>query len=375
MVRRAFAAASFVGLVLVGCTALRSAHEEASSDEDAGSSLDASSSSDAGAGDAATCDDTKADPANCGACGHDCLGGVCNAGKCEPRRLLGGSSTPPASLRLFAGLEHAIVLGPSGSLTLVRARGDGQRTVTVPYLNDLTVDVPNQRLIGRVIGTLHEAPLKPGTGPVPAPVFTATPAVSPQQIQAYAMPSTEALLPVMGWEYQNGDERAYLVPAVDGGFTEIGRGMMFDCDTHWSNGSTLLHVGMTGTEIVSRAAVGGAAQTFATAPFQPCSPRAVGTSLYFFTFVAPSYAIVRRPPSGTPLATVATIPEGGDRPALAAGRDHLFWSDGATISRIDATGTTPEVLVEAPARVADLAFADGRLYWALADGSVWTVAE
>jgi hypothetical protein len=28
------------------------------------------------------CTDTQSDPRNCGACGHDCLGGPCNAGKC-----------------------------------------------------------------------------------------------------------------------------------------------------------------------------------------------------------------------------------------------------------------------------------------------------
>lgn len=30
------------------------------------------------------CGDVSADPANCGACGHDCLGGACSAGVCQP---------------------------------------------------------------------------------------------------------------------------------------------------------------------------------------------------------------------------------------------------------------------------------------------------
>lgn len=30
------------------------------------------------------CGDVTTSPKNCGACGHDCLGGVCNAGQCQP---------------------------------------------------------------------------------------------------------------------------------------------------------------------------------------------------------------------------------------------------------------------------------------------------
>jgi hypothetical protein len=33
------------------------------------------------------CEDTQTDPLNCGACGHDCLGGACVAGACQPLAL------------------------------------------------------------------------------------------------------------------------------------------------------------------------------------------------------------------------------------------------------------------------------------------------
>lgn len=42
--------------------------------------------------DAATCDGSfAADPKNCGRCGHDCFGGACDAGACEPATLLAQS--------------------------------------------------------------------------------------------------------------------------------------------------------------------------------------------------------------------------------------------------------------------------------------------
>src|SRR6476659_4574484 len=52
-----------------------------------GSAVDAPSSSDVAidnATDAPCSADLGHDPANCGRCGHDCLGGGCDAGGCEP---------------------------------------------------------------------------------------------------------------------------------------------------------------------------------------------------------------------------------------------------------------------------------------------------
>jgi hypothetical protein len=41
-----------------------------------------------------TCVDVMADAANCGACGHDCLGGSCVEGTCQPVELATGQSSP-----------------------------------------------------------------------------------------------------------------------------------------------------------------------------------------------------------------------------------------------------------------------------------------
>ncbi len=47
-----------------------------------------------GSGGSGGCDDTQTDPSNCGSCNHDCLGGACVAGKCQPVTLASGQTSP-----------------------------------------------------------------------------------------------------------------------------------------------------------------------------------------------------------------------------------------------------------------------------------------
>jgi hypothetical protein len=51
-------------------------------------------SSDGPKGGTPTCTNTMTDSANCGRCGHDCLGGTCTAGKCSPVRLINATGEP-----------------------------------------------------------------------------------------------------------------------------------------------------------------------------------------------------------------------------------------------------------------------------------------
>jgi hypothetical protein len=44
---------------------------------------------------AGTCVDSQNDPKNCGACGHDCLGGDCVSGFCQPQVLVSNAGTSP----------------------------------------------------------------------------------------------------------------------------------------------------------------------------------------------------------------------------------------------------------------------------------------
>lgn len=63
-------------------------------DFDAGQ-VDAAVDANGSEGDAGACiADFKSDPAHCGRCGHDCLGGTCASGKCQPVKLAEGLAVP-----------------------------------------------------------------------------------------------------------------------------------------------------------------------------------------------------------------------------------------------------------------------------------------
>ena len=52
-----------------------------------GAGMDGGSGAGGSAGADSGCGDTTSSPQNCGACGHDCLGGACVLGKCQPVQL------------------------------------------------------------------------------------------------------------------------------------------------------------------------------------------------------------------------------------------------------------------------------------------------
>ena len=89
-------------------------------------------------GGATTCiGDRMTDPANCGACNHDCLGGACVGGACQPTVFVAGES----------GARGVAVVGQTllwtrESASLVRSRPlSGGATTTVITLVDAPTDV------------------------------------------------------------------------------------------------------------------------------------------------------------------------------------------------------------------------------------------
>ncbi len=75
------------------------------------------------------CVDLKADPKNCGTCGHDCLGGTCDIGVCQPVNVVTGQSgleqmTTDGTYLYFTG--HT---APSSGYYVARRRVDASDAV------------------------------------------------------------------------------------------------------------------------------------------------------------------------------------------------------------------------------------------------------
>jgi hypothetical protein len=131
MVRYSLAAMTLVGAG--ACGAFVGEHTSGGENGDAGApdpGADASGTTiDDGGGDAgATCvADLASDPNNCGACNHDCLGGLCDAGECQPVVLVTGE---PGVRGMAASGSRLLFTRESSGLVRMRLL-DGGGTVTI----------------------------------------------------------------------------------------------------------------------------------------------------------------------------------------------------------------------------------------------------
>ncbi len=107
---------------------------EASSD--AGNSFDALEAPDVFVDSPVCAADTKNDPNNCGTCGHDCCGGACTDGICQPRVLASQQSDPSfliADDSYVYWLIDSRTLGPQPfppSVTLIRRADLGKGSIS-----------------------------------------------------------------------------------------------------------------------------------------------------------------------------------------------------------------------------------------------------
>jgi hypothetical protein len=127
-----------ISWLAIGCSLVSSACSSSTSLGPHAAGGDESGGGGAGGG-AAACaasDDHASDPKNCGACGHDCLGGACTNGRCQPFELWkGGRALGP----LFADDAYVYWVTESSNgvidcprVNLVRAPKFGETTVAHP---------------------------------------------------------------------------------------------------------------------------------------------------------------------------------------------------------------------------------------------------
>jgi hypothetical protein len=132
-------------------------------------------------GGAGPCGDTQKDPHNCGVCGHDCQGGPCVAGTCQPCILATGQNNDIRSIAIDSDhlyfSEEVFGALPTSSYSYVRKvplAGGGITTLVsgIQYINTVAVDGTALYFLqyyGTSSGSVQSVPLSGGS-----PSFLAT---------------------------------------------------------------------------------------------------------------------------------------------------------------------------------------------------------
>jgi hypothetical protein len=110
----------------------------------------------------AVCADLQTDPMNCGACGHDCLGGACIAGVCQPVVLTTGQ---PDLLFLAVNATNLYwTTDPGGVVTMPIAGGVPETLASWPGpLEGIAIDATTIYFSTYVNDTIMTLPIGGGT--------------------------------------------------------------------------------------------------------------------------------------------------------------------------------------------------------------------
>jgi hypothetical protein len=390
------------GGVLVGGCGSTYHPDEAQGAADA--SADGGATSEGGAGDASdgsACGaDLSVDPKNCGRCGHDCLGGACESGKCQgvqlaapggPLRhiLLAGSS-------IFVSTSTRLVSEVSGLFRV--PSGGGAPEQYAPQRHAEAMGVIGETLYYAVnesspnptgdLGGLYSCPL---AGPAPC---------TPTLIVALDFP--RALAVDRGRVFYNEtNSSALMVYAPPGpptvfrtgtdGAVGLANNIYVDGDAAFVTASALGPPFPQSASVIELPLAGGQANAFSYVGPLAHEGTLFGTpdSLYFtaFEYTGATSGVVRRLPrgSGTPCDV------GGSQQARPYGLHvddrNVYWSNQGTgaalpfsngsLAYCEKTGccSTPTTLWKGAPQPTAITGDDTAIYFATYGGSIWKIAK
>jgi hypothetical protein len=147
------------GASLIACSAILGL-QEPTVDESIGDGGggDGSKTDSPTSGDGA-CGDTASDPLNCGACGHDCLGGACSSGQCQPVAIAQSQGGPFMVAQFGSQVYWTNFIGSTvgsankydGGNTLMAASGNGADSPLGIGADDAGVYFANSGSSGTVV--------------------------------------------------------------------------------------------------------------------------------------------------------------------------------------------------------------------------------
>jgi len=258
------------------------------------------------------------DPSNCGACGHDCLGGACSDGGCQPVILLSGLTAP-----FGVAVDADRIYWSTGSGTIAAASLDGGSPVVV------VADAGTPAYIAVVGSDLYWTDRLNPNGSI---VARTLPGGAVRRIVAGERYPTG--IAVVGttvyWTVQQDDGLSKSLP--DGGSASVSGNLNYPEDI--VSDSTSMFIASPGSGIMKVALTGGNAAILS--PF-PDTDWAAGIDLdgntLYFTFHV-SGKVARMPKTGGPVETIAV---GQSSPyGIAVDAKAVYWANNSanTIMRL-----------------------------------------
>jgi hypothetical protein len=308
------------------------------------------------------CVDLTSDPQHCGACGHDCMGGLCTASKCQPHPIVTGLNAPidialSGDTAYFAhsGTGEIVKVALPGGQTTVVATGQGHATgiaIAGGYVHWSTFE----GAIGS-ISTAGGAPIAVASGQGQLL------AVGADADNVYWFTGTSLMKSAAG----KAAPQAVMGPTASqaSGFgIEIASGSIL-----WADGA--------GTGAVRAMPLPtGAVTELATGEAWPNDVASYGGTIYWVDGSGP----VMAKPSG---GAATKLADGGKNlQRVAVDADFVYWTaaDDNAVERVPRGGGAVEVLTTAATQAHGIALDAKRVVWTARgagtnDGTVWILAK
>ncbi len=282
------------------------------------------------------CVDVQTDRQSCGACGHDCLGGACSVGVCQPIVVAQAQNAPgPITLdanniywiNVGAGTAMKMPIGGGSTFQLTAGVGSGVTSIAVDATSVYWSDIGG--------GSINKVPIATGS-------------ITPLATGSY-QPKGLAVANGMVYftDFGNQAGGVYAVPTGGGSVVTLsvaGGGpdpIAADAtNVYWSP-----QIGCTNQSPIDQMHTNGT-NVVVVAPGQDC-PRYMAIDSAFVYWTASAGGNVRRAPIGG--GTVTTIASGQPNSfQIVVDATYAYFADGAgNIKKVLKSGGTPTTLVSA----------------------------
>jgi hypothetical protein len=315
-------------------------------------------------------------PANCGACGHDCLGGSCVGGQCRPKVLLPALDIPSGlavdAARVYVANAN-VGTTPDGSILAVNKDGTGLVTLAKQQFGPVAValDVDVHGTASEVYFVTTGNQLQVGGDGTLWGVDAVRPMSQPQMLTTRLLDEPHAL----AVDFEN----AYVINDGDGTVQSCGlgrgppitlgtdgnvgglRAVAIDGqDVYWVNADagTVRHVPKDGS---------AAASALYTLQDHPTGVAVDDLAVYWANYGSGAIFMGPKVAGGTPVQ----ISQGVNPVAMAVDSTHVYWLEspdssqpsGVLARAARAPGSPKEVLARGQAHPAALVLDDDAIYW------------